>query len=849
MTFTVNLSAAQTTATVVNYATSTATGDLAVANSDYTTTNGSLTIPAGATSATFTVPVIGDGIFDGTIANPTGQEKFTVTLSSPTSAFATSTVKGIINDLQTNSLPVNTVPSTAPEAVMGTNADIKTISVADANNNTLTVELTASNGVMNLTGTGTVASVTGKATATLTGSVSDINATLATLKYASDRTIAGSDTITVKTTDGFGGVDTDTVTVNVVPGKIFTTATTDDFTGTSGNDVFIGVGNGGGAATYATTDKAAGGDGTDTLVLTEVLAGTTTTGTKGNVKGIEILTVTTDGLDAAGVNLTLDIDNDFNGADLKTINFTDGDITNKDSITLNKLLDGTTLTVNSTLNATGVVVDAAAGATNSFSLTLGGDVTVPVYQEANNEFTAVTITSNGAKKNVVSQVTSNATADSTFTVKGATALDLTVGNAVSLIKTINGADATGALTIDASASATSPAGMVLEIKGGSANDKLTGDSDAKSKLYGNVGNDTLIGGSGDDTLEGGVGNDSLTGGAGADSLNGGVGADVYVVDGSDTIYVTAGDTGSTATTRDTVSGITEGTKISLTGYATDFATTFGLAAGATLATSATDAAKREIYLDTTKQAIVIEMDAAGTTTEEIYVGIASKATVSHTAGVLTFGAVPLTSYISGNTVMMEGQVPGTSAVAVDLSKAIPQVDGSNVAGATTSYANLDASKVTGQGVSVTGSSVINTITGTKQADSITGGAGADVLTGGLGADNFVFNATPSNDTGVTIATADLIADFVSGTDTISGMGVAGSAGEYTEAAAVADFATALAAANAVFSVTNTQSYYLTSITGGVGLLFINDDNNTTADAVIQLTGITSANFAPADILA
>jgi hypothetical protein len=112
MTFTVTLSAAQTTATVVNYATSTASGDLATASSDYTTTNGSITIAANATTGTFTVPVIGDGVFDGTVANPTAAESFTVTLSSATSAFATTTVKGNITDLQTNSLPVNTVPST-----------------------------------------------------------------------------------------------------------------------------------------------------------------------------------------------------------------------------------------------------------------------------------------------------------------------------------------------------------------------------------------------------------------------------------------------------------------------------------------------------------------------------------------------------------------------------------------------------------------------------------------------------------------------------------------------------------------------------------------------------------------
>ena len=132
------------------------------------------------------------------------------------------------------------------------------------------------------------------------------------------------------------------------------------------------------------------------------------------------------------------------------------------------------------------------------------------------------------------------------------------------------------------------------------------------------------------------------------------------------------------------------------------------------------------------------------------------------------------------------------------------------------------------------------------------------MTGGTAADQFEYGtyATISAQTGITLATADLITDFVSGTDKIK-TGTAGVATDalatpavvtnYVEAAAVADFTTALAAATTEFNANTTTRYYLTSITGGPGLLFTENTAATAAGAVISLTGITSANFALTDI--
>ena len=93
---------------------------------------------------------------------------------------------------------------------------------------------------------------------------------------------------------------------------------------------------------------------------------------------------------------------------------------------------------------------------------------------------------------------------------------------------------------------------IENIRGGSVNDELTGDS-GENTLEGLGGNDILIGGAGNDILDGGDDNDklyggdgvdTLTGGAGNDILNGGAGVDDLVGgDGDDTLIGGAdGDT-------------------------------------------------------------------------------------------------------------------------------------------------------------------------------------------------------------------------------------------------------------------------------------------------------------------
>jgi hypothetical protein len=144
----------------------------------------------------------------------------------------------------------------------------------------------------------------------------------------------------------------------------------------------------------------------------------------------------------------------------------------------------------------------------------------------------------------------------------------------------------------------------------------------------------------------------------------------------------------------------------------------------------------------------------------------------------------------------------------------------------------------GRGLAFTGLAGNDTITATKNADTITGGTGADKMTGGTGADVFVYAAGDSAATST--ATADQITDFATTSDQIKTGLAGGAAGEFTAVAGTSTntYANALTAANAVFAGTNTQSYFMTSYgtdgTDAQGALFLNLDNNATADGVILI---------------
>lgn len=121
------------------------------------------------------------------------------------------------------------------------------------------VSLGVSNGTLSMTGAGTVI-ITGNGTSSvqLTGTIADINATLATLAYQGNAAFVGADTLTVRIDDqgGVGDADGDGIPGEVVDDNLFATAavgitvnannvpvanpdtrTTDEATSVSGNAV------------------------------------------------------------------------------------------------------------------------------------------------------------------------------------------------------------------------------------------------------------------------------------------------------------------------------------------------------------------------------------------------------------------------------------------------------------------------------------------------------------------------------------------------------------------------------------------------------------------------------------
>ncbi|MBF0626681.1 MAG: VCBS repeat-containing protein [Magnetococcales bacterium] len=123
-TYTVTLSAAQTSAVTVSYAT--ANGS-ATAGSDFGSINTLLTIAAGRTSATFTVPIVGDTTREA-------DETFTVALSTPSGA-TLGTTRSVTTTITNDDSAIPTLTLSGPSSVQEGNTD---------SNNTATYTVTLS---------------------------------------------------------------------------------------------------------------------------------------------------------------------------------------------------------------------------------------------------------------------------------------------------------------------------------------------------------------------------------------------------------------------------------------------------------------------------------------------------------------------------------------------------------------------------------------------------------------------------------------------------------------------------------------------------------------------------------
>ncbi|MBZ2169515.1 DUF4347 domain-containing protein, partial [Marinobacter sp. F4216] len=159
----------------------------------------------------------GDGTWTYT---PAPNDDTSVSFSySITDGSATVAGSATLDITPVNDAPVNTVPG-AQTVNEDTSLAISGISVTDADNNLSTVQLTVNNGTVNVTlsGAATIsAGANDSGDLTLSGSVADINATLASLTYQGNLDVNGSDTLTVLSTDSNGASDSDTVAITVTP--------------------------------------------------------------------------------------------------------------------------------------------------------------------------------------------------------------------------------------------------------------------------------------------------------------------------------------------------------------------------------------------------------------------------------------------------------------------------------------------------------------------------------------------------------------------------------------------------------------------------------------------------------
>ncbi|UCG16429.1 MAG: hypothetical protein JSV19_14145, partial [Phycisphaerales bacterium] len=242
---------------------------------------------------TITVEVAGDTAVED-------DEVFTLTVSELATEVAS--VDATITNDDATADPVVTLPTDAG-ATVGQNSLITGISVSDADNTTLTVNIVTGDGFMSFAfapactavdgdGNAVVAANVLKDEYTLTGTIDTINQTLAGFQFTSDRSAAnpGTDQCIFTATDADGGEGTGTLDIAV--GILFTLTGGNDqglnFTGTAGGDVFLDTGPG----DFGQDDQLVGGAGPDMVEIQLAGAGpypNVVGGTSFSATGIETL--------------------------------------------------------------------------------------------------------------------------------------------------------------------------------------------------------------------------------------------------------------------------------------------------------------------------------------------------------------------------------------------------------------------------------------------------------------------------------------------------------------------------------------------------------------------------------
>ncbi|MEF8747646.1 MAG: cadherin-like domain-containing protein [Candidatus Accumulibacter propinquus] len=324
--------------------------------------------------------------------------------------------------------------------------------------------------------------------------------------------------------------------------------------------------------------------------------------------------------------------------------------------------------------------------------------------------------------------------------------------------------------------------------GGSGSDTLI----SIENLFGSASADKLTGNSGANSLAGGAGNDTLDGGTGIDTLAGGDGSDAYYVrDSGDVVSETnaTASTGGTDTVYSTLSAYT---------------LTANVENGRILATTAANL--------------------TGNTLNNVLYAGAGNNVLNGGSG----SGTDTVSYVYG--------LAGTSGVTISLAVNTAQATGGSGSDTLISIENLigsaSADKLTGNSGAnnLAGGSGNDTLDGGAGNDSLVGGAGKDLLIGSAGNDVFDFNAL--SEMGITIASGDVISDFVRSQDKIDLSTLdadTGIAGDQIFSAPVVG-----GSFSGVFA--NPGDLFFDSV---AHVLYGNTDADAAAEFAIQLTGVST----------
>ncbi|MBO4401360.1 MAG: hypothetical protein J5809_05895 [Selenomonadaceae bacterium] len=297
------------------------------------------------------------------------------------------------------------------------------------------------------------------------------------------------------------------------------------------------------------------------------------------------------------------------------------------------------------------------------------------------------------------------------------------------------------------------------ITGGTANDTITAGS-GNSYLAGGAGNDSLIGGDGADTLVGGAGNDTMYGAGGANTFVFTAGSEVvadYSAGENNVIRLSSG--------RVTASTVKNGTDVVLTVGNKGTLTVKNASATELTVIDASGTSETRLfgyydYADATKT-ITLNTDFKGT------LGSATgEGTAFYAADVVNIDASKV-----NNSIVIQGNGIANKITAAKKSTTIVAGTGAN----TIIGGNAADSIIGGDGTdSISAGTGNDIVSGGDGADILDGGAGNDSLNGDAGADsiyagagNDTLTGGDGNDIFVYSAGADIITDYVSGSDVIS----------------------------------------------------------------------------------